>query len=355
MQDIQLLIQWFLKKRRALPWRINPTPYAVWVSEVMLQQTQVIVVIPYYLKWMEKFPTIAALAAAPLEDIIKLWEGLGYYSRARNLHEGAKFIVNHFEGELPSDAASLSLIKGIGEYTKGAILSFAFHQRFPAVDGNTIRVLSRYFMIEDDISKAKTQQVLRKIAAEILPEDYPWIAVEALIELGATVCQRKANCQICPLINSCKSYLNSTTDKIPYKSSKIKVQNLYRAVAILECEGAFLVRCVSPNEIMSGLHEFPYFEAPQQRIEVSDLLSQVEERFQIKAAFLSSMPETTHSFTRYNVRLFPFHLKCDERKWSSGFKWMSLTELKKVAFPSGHRRIYHNFNLTENDRVGGSD
>jgi len=342
MIDLPNLIKWFQSESRELPWRNNPTPYSVWISEVMLQQTQVAVVIPYYERWMDRFPTIQALAAASLEDVIKLWEGLGYYSRARHLHEGAKYIIDHFDGKLPEDADSLDKIKGIGEYTKGAILSFAFHQRFPAVDGNVIRVLSRYFMIEDDISKTKTLHQIREIAAQLLPEMEPWVAAEALIELGATVCQRKPNCKSCPLKKTCKSFIHGVAEQLPYKSSKTEMKNLYRAVAVLEFQGSLLVRKVNQGEIMSGLHEFPYFEITKEGIQAVDLLTNVEHRFQLKASVFKTFPEISHSFTRYNVRLFPFHLICNNASPIKEFKWMSIHDLKKVAFPSGHRTIFQN-------------
>ena len=150
------LKRWFLDQKRDFPWRENPSPYAVWVSEVMLQQTQAAVVISYFERWMQRFPTIQALADAPLEDVIKEWEGLGYYARARNLHAGARYVVENYEGQLPANAEQLYKIKGLGHYTVGAILSFAFQQRKAAVDGNVLRVLARYYGITDDIGKSAT-------------------------------------------------------------------------------------------------------------------------------------------------------------------------------------------------------
>ena len=155
----------------------------------MLQQTQVAVVIPYFLHWMQRFPTIHHLAKASLDEVVKAWEGLGYYSRVRHLHEAAKYLVEHFNGQLPSEEEDLKKIKGLGPYTIGAILSFAFHQKKAAVDGNVIRVLTRYFGLEEDISKVATVNKLRQLAQELLPDEEPWIVNEALIELGATLCQ----------------------------------------------------------------------------------------------------------------------------------------------------------------------
>lgn len=340
MFDNKSLKAWFLREKRELPWREDPIPYAVWISEVMLQQTQVSVVIPYFERWMQAFPTIQALAAASLDDVIKLWEGLGYYSRARNLHAGARYIMDHFEGQLPADAKLLGKIKGIGDYTAGAILSFAFHQRHPAVDGNVIRVLCRYFRIEEDISKAKTQRQLKELAKQILPDQEPWIAVEALIELGATVCRRKPNCPVCPLKVTCKSRLEGRAESLPFKTSKGIAKKLLRAVAVIECKGYFLVRKVEEGSIMSGLHEFPYFEIKQETIEPQELIRLVKDHFQIHTALHQCLPDAAHSFTQFHARLFPFHLLCEKMPPIEGFKWMNRQELKKVAFPSGHRTIF---------------
>lgn len=339
MFDHKKLSDWFQRESRDLPWRVDPTPYAVWISEVMLQQTQVAVVIPYFERWMQAFPSIEALANANLEEVIKIWEGLGYYSRARNLHEGARFIIENFDGILPDTPESLSKIKGIGEYTTGAILSFAFRQRYPAVDGNVLRVLARYFLIEDDIAKANTQRYIRETAWKILPEKEPWIVTEALIELGATICKRKPNCCRCPLKNTCRAYLHGATERLPFKSSKTTTQNLFRAVAVIENQNSFLVRKVDKGKIMSGLHEFPYFEIPEKGIDPEDLLKLVKQRFGIKTTYFKTLPEISHSFTRFSAKLFPFYLQCNQKIESDGFRWISPAELKKAAFPAGHRKI----------------
>jgi len=180
MDEIQALKRWFLEVQRDFPWREDPSPYRVWVSEVMLQQTRAEVVVPYFERWMARFPTVEVLAEAPLDEVIKLWEGLGYYSRARNLHQGAQQIVRDYGGKLPNSADKLKKIKGIGPYTVGAILSFAFHQKVPAVDGNVLRVMSRYQRIEEDIAKQKTVKMIGQRVAEILPEKEPRIVIDLI-------------------------------------------------------------------------------------------------------------------------------------------------------------------------------
>lgn len=332
------LNSWFLDQKRDLPWRDDPSPYAVWVSEVMLQQTQVAVVIPYFRRWMERFPTIQALAKAPLDDVIKMWEGLGYYSRARNLHEGARMVVEQFEGILPGDAASLSKIKGLGDYTIGAILSFAFHQRVPAVDGNVVRVLSRYLCLKDDIAKPSTIRLIRQKVSELLPVEKSWIINEALIELGATVCQRKPLCSKCPLQTSCAGYAAGVADQLPYKSTKIRIESLYRIVAVLQCGQNLLVRRVAEGEIMSGLHEFPYFETLPSGLSVKDVCKEVLKRYGVKGQPVA-LPKVLQSFTRYRVQLFPFHIHSEEMPEVTGYQWLSIEQINHLAFSSGHRRV----------------
>ncbi len=333
------LRHWFLAEKRDLPWRNTRDPYAIWISEVMLQQTQVSVVRPYYLRWIEQFPTIKDLAAAPLEAVIKCWEGLGYYSRARNLHAGAQYVVEHYNGQLPNKEEDLSKIKGLGPYTIGAILSFAFHQKKAAVDGNVIRVLARFFQIKEDIGKSTTLKSMRVLAEKILPNEEPWIISEALIELGATVCQRKARCHQCPLKTDCKGYINGLIDQLPVKSKKIKTEYLYRAVAILHHNGLLLVKKGEKGKVMSDLYEFPFFEVTENGITSGKFSEKIEQNFSIAITQATPLSSVTHSFTRYQARLDPVLFHCNKMFAVKTMEWLPLAELQKKAFSSGHRRI----------------
>lgn len=338
--NFKRLKNWFIREQRDLPWRNSPSPYAVWVSEVMLQQTQVSVVIPYYERWMKRFPTIKDLAESHLDEVIKLWEGLGYYSRARSLHEGAQYVLKHHKGRLPSNAQDLSKIKGLGPYTVGAILSFAFHQRAAAVDGNVLRVLSRLFEIKEDIAKSKTMNQFRELAYQLLPEDESWIQNEALIELGATVCTKKAKCMECPLRSNCKAYANGTVDQLPYKSTKIATKYLFRAVPVILCGESMLVKRGEKGQIMSDLHEFPYFETDKEGWDQQTLTDKVTHEWSLSIEFVKDLPPVSHSFTSYQVKLNPFHFICKKMKPIKGYRWITKTELKELAFSSGHRKIF---------------
>lgn len=337
--DTRKLKLWFRSKKRDLPWRHDPTPYQVWVSEVMLQQTRVETVIPYYNRWMEAFPTLERLAEASQEEVIKLWEGLGYYSRARNLHEGARYVIENFEGKLPSNEEDLKKIKGLGPYTIGAILSFAFHKKAAAVDGNVIRVLTRYFMIEDDVTKPRIQKKLREIAQEILPDEEPWVFNEALIELGAVQCSRKNQCGACPVQKSCQAYSLDAVSSLPYKSKKTKYEALYRAVAVIRFEDQILIKRVPKGKLMSDLHELPYLDTNIEGVSDSDLVKWVDEELELEAEIKMAYPEVRQSFTRFRVLLRPFLLSSKKFQVIDLYKWVSISELSELPFSSGHKKI----------------
>lgn len=344
--DIHFLKSWFLSQRRDLPWRNDPSPYEVWVSEVMLQQTQVAVVIPYFERWMERFPSIQHLAEADVKDVLKEWEGLGYYSRARNLHSGAQYVLDNHQGELPSSSELLRKIKGLGPYTVGAILNFAFHHRTPAVDGNVLRVIARYHNIKEDICKSSTVKDIHRIADSLLPEEEPWIVSEALIELGATLCNRRPRCFECPLHRSCKAFLSGTADQLPIKSPKKPTTFLYRAVAIIKKGKDILVRQAKDGKVMAGLYEFPYFELTKPELDREELSNLIRIRFGYKTRWIQALSEAQHSFTRYRAHLFP-HVFDVEDELSTTIlsdpdcEWLSRDSIKSLPFSSGHRRILH--------------
>lgn len=337
--DWILLKEWFGSRKRDLPWRRNPTPYQVWISEVMLQQTQVATVIPYYENWMRQYPTVQHLAAASLDEVIKCWEGLGYYSRARSLHAGAQYIVEYFDGQVPSTSEALATIKGIGPYTVGAILSFAYHQKAAAVDGNVMRVLARYFNIHEDLCKSSTIKKLRLLAEEILPEDEPWVVSEALIELGATLCRRKPQCFSCPLKGSCQGYIQGSAAQLPFKAKKTILERLYRTVAVIRCENQWLIRRGQPGEIMTDLHEFPYFESVDTGESEKKVIKQIEASFGLAVSFQEALQPISHGFTRYQVKLYPYLFESRRSPSVENFIWMPLSQLQKLAFSAGHRKI----------------
>ena len=317
MQIACQLKKWFYLHGRDLPWRKGPSPYAVMISEVMLQQTQVSVVIPYFEKWMQKFPTIEALARAPIEEVIKTWEGLGYYSRAHNLHAGAQYLLANHSGKLPANYQELSKVKGLGPYTIGAILNFAYRQKVPAIDGNVQRVVSRLYAIKDEITKSQTQKQIFCLVEKLLPDEEPWIVSEALIELGALICKKKPDCASCPLQNSCAAHNQGIAETLPTKTKKIKITELHRLVLIIHSDEGVFVRQGKKGKVMADLWEFPYIELPKG----------------------PKLPKVSHSFTRYRAHLYPYHLKIKKPRAHPTYIWKTWEQVKKLPFSSGHRRI----------------
>ncbi len=314
------LEKWFEENQRIFPWREERTPYRVWISEVMLQQTRASVVIPYFLRWMELFPNVKALYTASIGDVIKAWEGLGFYRRARNIHRAAAVIVEDFGGEIPSTRDELLSIHGFGPYTTGAILSFAFQKRAVAVDGNVMRVISRYFCIEEDITKAVIRKKIEEKTEGLLDRKNPWVTAEALIELGATVCTPKPKCEACPLQETCLG--KQIAEDLPVKKKETPIQHLFRQVHVIECNGFVLVKKGAKGKVMEDLYEFPYIEGPKSKMQ----------RLRGERA----LSPCSHSFTKYKAHLFPFWIRQKEK---TPGKWVEISRLSELPFSSGHRKI----------------
>lgn len=336
--DVDQLASWFKINKRAFPWRETKDPYRIWISEVMLQQTQAQVVIPYFERWIEKFPTVEALAEASKDEVVKAWEGLGYYSRARNLHLGAKDVVCRFGGKIPATKEELLSIPGIGEYTAGAILSFAFSKRSPAIDGNVIRVITRFFRIREEISLTSTKRAILKAVEEILPKKNSHIASEALIELGATVCKKKPSCFSCPVKKGCLAFLHGEEGDIPVTKKRAATVFLRRAVFVVEQAGKLLVKREEEQGIMQDLYQLPSIEIPEM-ISGKKAAALLKESFGIEGDFKLTLPEVEHTYTRYRVTLNPVTVYTQASDTPAGFQWVAFSDLKELPFSSGYRRI----------------
>ena len=332
----QSLTEWFEEHKRDLPWRKNISPYRVWVSEVMLQQTQVKTVIPYFLRWMKAFPTLEALATAPIEKVIKLWEGLGYYSRARNLHKGAKEVIEKYKGVFPSEKEELLKICGIGPYTSSAILSFAFNKSCCLVDGNVKRVMSRFWNLRVDYSKPSHYRELEQRLLQALPPSRHWVFNEGLMELGALVCTPKnPACSSCPLQEECEALRLGTQNSLPLKKERAKTEHLQRTVLVFKHQDQLLVQRQS-SDLMKDLYEFFYLEHDKKTLPESlpDFL-----KWQTQAEESFSLPTVKHSFTRYRVTLLPYLLALKKRVEIKNFEWIDQSRIKSLPFSSGHRKI----------------
>lgn len=252
------LLQWFRKNGRDLPWRRTRDPYAIWVSEIMLQQTQVDTVIPYYQRFLKSFPTVRRLAKADLSKVLKAWEGLGYYSRARNLHRASQVLSSHLKGKIPDTMEGLLNIPGIGRYTAGAILSIAYNKEAPILDGNVKRVLARLFAVSGDIRKKETERTLWALSESLIPEGHAGSFNQALMDLGAMVCTpRGPLCLRCPLQRLCKARAQGKPERYPLKAAKKRIPRVDALSAVIERNGKVLVRQRPAEGLLGGLWEFP--------------------------------------------------------------------------------------------------
>ncbi|UPT72243.1 MAG: A/G-specific adenine glycosylase [Flavobacterium sp. JAD_PAG50586_2] len=262
MKFSKSLIQWYLQNKRDLPWRNTVNPYFIWLSEIMLQQTRVAQGLPYFLRFTSAFPTVFDLAKADEEEVLKLWQGLGYYSRARNLHKTAKQIAFEFDGEFPKTYSELLKLKGIGEYTAAAIASFSYNETVPVVDGNVFRVLSRYFDVETDIASSGAKKEFTQLAAALIQEGEANIFNQAIMEFGALQCVPKnPDCSICVFNNSCLALQQKKVVQLPVKSKKTKVTNRYFNYLVFWDENEnTIIHKRTEKGIWQNLYEFPVLE-----------------------------------------------------------------------------------------------
>jgi len=256
------LVQWYLQNKRDLPWRNTQNPYPIWLSEIMLQQTRVAQGLPYFLSFTDSFPTVFDLANADEEQVLKLWQGLGYYSRARNLHGTAKHIAFELNGIFPDNYNDLLKLKGVGEYTAAAIASFSYNEVVPVVDGNVFRVLSRYFDIEIDIASSGAKKEFTALAKELIPKDNPAIFNQAIMEFGALQCVPKnPDCEICVLNSGCLALKYDKVNELPVKLKKTKVRNRYFNYIVFSDENQdLIIRKRIEKGIWHNLYEFPLIE-----------------------------------------------------------------------------------------------
>jgi A/G-specific adenine glycosylase len=255
------IISWYSQNKRDLPWRNTTNPYYIWLSEIILQQTRVDQGLPYYLNFVKAFPTVEDLAKAKEDTVLKLWQGLGYYSRARNLHIAANQVVNDFDGKFPTTKKELLALKGVGDYTASAIASFCFKEVAAVVDGNVYRVLSRFFGIELPIDTPLGQKEFKTTAQTVINQHTPDIHNQAIMEFGALMCTpKKPNCSSCPLVLECIAHKEETIDKLPFKSKKVKQRNRYFTYLVLNEKEHIYLNQRGPNDIWQNLFEFPLIE-----------------------------------------------------------------------------------------------
>ncbi|ACL06144.1 A/G-specific adenine glycosylase [Desulfatibacillum aliphaticivorans] len=340
------LLRWYEENARDLPWRRTSDPYAIWVSEIMLQQTQVKTVIPYFLRWMDAFPNISSLAEAPLDDVLKMWEGLGYYSRARNMHKAAKEIMDRLDGRMPRTYKGLLELPGIGAYTAGAVCSIAYNQDVPLVDANVKRVFARILDMEKPVEQTAATREIRGLAESLIPSGKAGLFNQALMELGALVCTPKnPDCKGCPVSVHCLALKEQTVDSRPVLPPKKKTQALEVSAGVCVRDRKILIQKRLPKGLMAGLWEFPGGklnpgESPEQA-----LVREFAEELEIDIECGEKITVIQHAYTRFRVRLHVFW--CSMKKpaqtpalhAAEEIRWVSPKELDGLAFPSADRRL----------------
>ena len=317
------IIDWFNQHKRDLPWRNLDDPYLVWISEIMLQQTQVDVVLPYFLNWKDKFPNLKSLAEASIEDVIQAFAGLGYYSRAKNISKAAKLCFEKYNGQMPNSLKELLSLPGVGKYTAGAILSFAYKEKGVAVDGNVLRVMSRILGSKEPIDQLKTKDFIEKFLEDNTPKEKFPIFMEGMIELGALVCKKKADCMNCPLRSGCAAYKNQEVGLIPIKAKQAKTIELKIDVFIYQKDRTFFIEKKKEGEWNAGLYEFPQ-EQKSLNLESSEPI------------FLKPF----HSFiTHHKLLIMPRLIKVNQLQLDKDENWVTLNEIKKLPLSSAHKKI----------------
>ena len=325
-QIAELLLSWYAKNARRLPWRENPDPYGVWISEIMLQQTRVDTVIPYYQRWMEKYPTIDKLALASEQDVLQLWEGLGYYSRARNLHKTAREVKENYGGELPAERKSLEKLPGIGAYTAGAIASIAFGMDETALDGNIQRVLSRLFDIDLPVRSSEGKKKLQQLAENVLPAGEAGTFNQAVMDLGATICTpRSPLCSECPLTSECLAYEKGTQAERPVLEKRPAIPHYTVTAAVIRRGELFLIARRPANGMLGGLWEFPGGKTEKGEDLETCLKREIREEMGVAILINAPFGFYKHAYTHFRVTLYAFlcelngeepqALEADEIRW----------------------------------------
>lgn len=339
------VLKWYRAHGRDLPWRRTVDPYAIWISEIMLQQTQVATVLPYYDRFLSNFPTVRDLAAAPLDKVLKAWEGLGYYARARHLHRAANEIMTRFGGSFPSRFEEILSLPGIGRSTSGAIATIALGQRYPILDGNVKRVLCRYFCVEEDPKKKEAEARLWQYAEKLLPlkeaDDY----TQAIMDLGATLCvPAEPRCPLCPVRNKCKAFEKGIQETLPIKGAGKAIPERDYVAGVLFQREKVLIRRRPEKGLLGGLWEFPggrVESAGEDRGFDRKVKGILQKEIPWMVDQWAPLGKVKHTFTHFKMTLHVFsgRLKSRPGKNTDEQKWVAVEELSKYAFSSAHQKI----------------
>jgi len=334
------LISWFDKNKRDLPWRATTDPYKIWISEIMLQQTRVEAVIEYFNRWVKKWPTINDLALASENDVMNAWQGLGYYSRARNILKTAQLVQTNFGGKFPDDIKEIIKFPGIGRYTAGAIASIAFGKREAIVDGNVARVYARIFERSEIINDAKSQDFYYQVANDLLPQKKLSSFNQGLMELGALICiPKNPRCQICPVTKFCNANLNNTTDLYPIRKKSPKTEMIQRLVILLEKKDQIFMVQRATKGVFHGMWELPGFSYVKDKLKPADIPSHVYENLHIKGKIIRKLKEFSHTFTKYKETVLVYSFTPENLNIQLDGQWVTFEKAKKLPMGSVQKKI----------------
>jgi A/G-specific adenine glycosylase len=346
LQLQQFLLNWFQENGRDLPWRRTYQPYHIWISEIMLQQTQMERAVTYFERWMKRFPDIASVAAASEEEVLRLWEGLGYYSRARNIHRTAGVIAKKYNGQLPADHQFLLKLPGIGEYTAGAIMSLAFNEKYPVVDANVERLFARLFNIDGPVKESANRTLIWQLARELTPGHAPRNFNQALMELGALVCRPKnPDCGQCPLNTLCESMQIGIVAERPFTPPGKRIIRIEMATGVLQHKGKFFIQKRPVKGVWANLWEFPGGRIEPHETPEAAVAREFYEETELSINLLHKIGVVKHSYTRYRVRLHCYACRLQNSKSdpclhaAQEYRWATGTALDEFAFPAPHRRL----------------
>ena len=338
---VSVLLNWFEENQRVLPWREKYEPYQVWISEIMLQQTQVKTVLPYFERWMKRLPDISSVAEAKEDTVLKLWEGLGYYSRARNIQRAARMIMDEYGGEFPSSYEDILALPGVGKYTAAAISSIAFQADRPVVDGNVIRVLSRLFLYTGNTRLPEAENQMWEWAQEILPKGKARYFNQAMMEFGALQCTPSSpDCKICPLTSVCRARKENMVNQLPDRGPKKELKNIKVAIAVIKKDDKVFIQKRPSEGLMAGLWEFPGGKIEKGEGVEDALERELMEETGFTVKNIKKFRQIRHNYTSFKVDLHCFEADYDSGnlrlKAATQGKWVKISDLKKYPFPAAN-------------------